>query len=341
MGTMLEKLRYFFSKKPVTLYFCATERCNSKCLQCNYWSKEHFASKELSLEEIKRIFTDLYNFGVRYVFLAGGEPLLRQDIDEVIKFMDVKGFKIVLSTNGILLNEERIKKLAGCKNLQVVFSLDSVHDKNYALIRGVNSLPKLKENIALTKKYFGAVKVNTVVSELNFSEVGEIMSYCKENDIYVSLYPYNGRYAHYAVNSSSMSYEKHTEDVVSLFKRLAQECQHEHHLAGFSLIYEQAADWLLGKEVGRCSAGRDFLFLDYNGVVRVCFHTLPPLGNLREQSMSEIFSNIDTPLIDACNKKTPCFFGCTRSIAIVRDNKWAFVKEALVTGKITKFLKHF
>lgn len=337
---MIEKLQYLFSKKPITLYFCATERCNSKCLQCNYWRKEHHTQQELTLDEIKSIFTDLYDFGVRYVFLAGGEALLRRDIEEIIAFMDAKRFQIILASNGMLLNEQKIKNLSKYKQLQIVFSLDSIDEKKFAIIRGINYLPKLKENLAFTKKYFGKVKVNAVVSNLNLKKIDEIIMYCKENDIYLSLYPYNESYASFAVHSDSMSYKQHTKEMHDLFKRLAKDCMKEQQLAGFSLIYEKTADWLMGKEIGRCAAGRDFLFLDYNGILRHCFYNHPVIGDLRNNKISEIFK-LDIELIDNCNKNTPCFFGCTRSIAIVRENKMALIREAIKTNKIFTFLKYF
>ena len=82
------------------------------------------------------------------------------------------------------------------------------------------------------------------------------------------------------------------------------------------------------------------IILASNGILRHCFHNHPPLGDLRKNKIKDIFT-LNTSLIDECNKKPPCFFGCTRSIAIVRENKLALILEAIKTNKLFTFVKYF
>ena len=336
----MDKFRYLFANKPLTLYYCITERCNSRCLQCSYWRKDHNVAKELTLEEIENIFTDLYDFGIRYVFIAGGEPLLRKDIWRVIGILSAIGFNVTLSTNGILLNGVSIKNLRKFKRLHIVISLDSIDRKTYRFLRGADELPVVLGNLALVKKHFGMAKVSVVISSLNYQHVDEIIQFCREKGYYASFYPYNAKHIMFASNTDLLAFDDKKEEMANVFKKLARLCLKERNIFGTSLIYSKAADWILDKEIGRCSAGYDFLYLGYDGTLYPCFGFLKPLGNLRQKKVKDIFV-IDKVGITKCNKFYPCFLGCTRAIAIVREHKWDVIKEAVFDRKIWTLVKAF
>ena len=69
--------------KPVLAIFEITLRCNSACGYCDLPLNE--GRYELSREEIKHVFADLYQSGVRHLFIQGGEPLLRQDLPDILE----------------------------------------------------------------------------------------------------------------------------------------------------------------------------------------------------------------------------------------------------------------
>ena len=67
-------------KRPLMVIFDVTKRCNSKCSMCSIWKHQSKPEEELTLKQIKRIFTELHDFGIKQVLLQGGAPLLRRDI---------------------------------------------------------------------------------------------------------------------------------------------------------------------------------------------------------------------------------------------------------------------
>jgi MoaA/NifB/PqqE/SkfB family radical SAM enzyme len=87
------------NRLPVDLML--TYRCNLKCNKC-YAPKE---GDEASLVSISKVIDKLYAIGIRRLVLTGGEPLVRQDISDILRFAKERGFEVYVSTNGIRLKE--------------------------------------------------------------------------------------------------------------------------------------------------------------------------------------------------------------------------------------------
>lgn len=81
-----------------------TERCNSRCTTCGYWKKEW--EDRISTEKAIDVIKQLKDLGVKRLRFTGGEPLLREDLFNILKEIDTLRFeKITLATNGILLDK--------------------------------------------------------------------------------------------------------------------------------------------------------------------------------------------------------------------------------------------
>ncbi len=98
------------------------QECNSNCTFCY----EHDKPRRLmSVAEIDQILLDLQDNDFRYLKLSGGEPLLRDDLNQIIQQAHLKGFKTQLATNGILLDKERLVELNNSGLNEVYISLGS------------------------------------------------------------------------------------------------------------------------------------------------------------------------------------------------------------------------
>lgn len=96
-----------------TAYLHVTNICNLNCIGCYSFDRTRNCSDKLSFDNIKYIVAQLAENGVRTITISGGEPLIRNDIVEIVKYMKEKaGIETVnLITNGTLYNEERLLKL--------------------------------------------------------------------------------------------------------------------------------------------------------------------------------------------------------------------------------------
>jgi len=107
-------------------------RCNLTCKHCYSISADTNFPGELSYEQVCTVMDDLKDFRVPVLILSGGEPLLRPDIYDIAKRAKAKGFYVGLSSNGTLIDENNIDKIAECDFNYVGVSLDGLgatHDK--------------------------------------------------------------------------------------------------------------------------------------------------------------------------------------------------------------------
>ena len=86
----MKKIKNYISNiifnKPRSVNFCITYRCNNRCSYCNLHS---FKTKEMKTNEIKQILNLFKKIGVRRIGFTGGEPLLREDIGDLIKMIEM------------------------------------------------------------------------------------------------------------------------------------------------------------------------------------------------------------------------------------------------------------
>jgi MoaA/NifB/PqqE/SkfB family radical SAM enzyme len=130
-------LRYKF---PVAMTFAVTYKCQCKCVHCS--AGKHFKKDvpELSTKEAKRVIDESLNLGISILAFTGGEPLLRDDIFELISHVDKRKAVPILFTNGQFLNEENSKKLAEAGLYSIFVSIDSPYPDEHDNLRGMPGL---------------------------------------------------------------------------------------------------------------------------------------------------------------------------------------------------------
>lgn len=172
--------------RPVkSLRISVTQKCNLKCLYCHKEGEDHNLSPyEITVKEIAKIAKICYENGVRKVKFSGGEPLLRDDLDKILKslppFDDVS-----MTTNGLLL-KKRIHDLQGLNRVNI--SLDTLDSETYRNITG-GKLDKVLEGIdAALKAGLTPVKLNMVVMDgINDHEIGDMINYVRGKEMVLQL----------------------------------------------------------------------------------------------------------------------------------------------------------
>ncbi|MBS1201861.1 MAG: nirJ, partial [Chromatiaceae bacterium] len=87
-------------------------RCNLTCRHCYSTSADKAFAGELSTAEITSVMEDLRAFGVPVLILSGGEPLMRPDLFDLALHAKSLGFYLALSTNGTLIDEALVPRIA-------------------------------------------------------------------------------------------------------------------------------------------------------------------------------------------------------------------------------------
>ena len=145
------EIEYFdFSKNdiqiPLEVYFDYTTVCNMRCQHC--YNRENLNQYTMQEDMIKKIFADMKALGIRRVHLAGGEPLIFEDLLKV--YIDAaydNGIVTSIATNGVLLTKEISEYLCSKEVVSVSISLDGYDKKSYEEIRGDGNWEKAVKGI--------------------------------------------------------------------------------------------------------------------------------------------------------------------------------------------------
>lgn len=151
--------------KPTSCTLMITNRCNLKCVMCKQW-RECSDKEELNTEDWKRILMDLKKNGISNLHFTGGEPLLRKDLTELISYAAQSGFIVGLTTNGVLLEKDKLEAFVRAGLRSIAISMDAVSE-DYDRIRGMpNLFEKVKETVSLVSGIRGQ---GTIDAYINFT----------------------------------------------------------------------------------------------------------------------------------------------------------------------------
>ncbi|MCC7573821.1 MAG: radical SAM protein [Candidatus Methanofastidiosum sp.] len=303
--------------RPFLVVFNLTRRCNSICPMCSIWKTPSKLKEELTLEEIESIFKDLKSYGAKHVFIQGGEPLLRKDILQIIETLINIGLNPTLITNGLLLNEEIASKIAKLK-CNVSISLDSLDEKKYKKIRGVDKLPLLLNNIeqcGKIKNKKGMWHIISTISKINYDEVIALFNFSKNNGFKFNAYPYNYSHCHSSAYDEEMSYDDNPKIIIDAFKKLSLLSKKE-GLIFDKLIYDESIKYLEGNYCAPCDAMKKSIILTEKGEIAPCLE-FKPSTSLKEMGIKQALKEMDYSIVKKCYMETPCFYGCTRGSGII------------------------
>ena len=120
---------------PYMAEFDITYRCNCRCRMCQRWNDPRRES--LTLSDYRRLAAEFKGLAVHQISIAGGEPLVRPDVFEIIGAFAEAGLSVNLCTNGMLL--ERLRdRVAACGATCVTVSLDGATAETHDAIRGID-----------------------------------------------------------------------------------------------------------------------------------------------------------------------------------------------------------
>lgn len=291
-------IRNLLQGRPLLAVFQACLRCNSACGYCNLPLNE--GRYEMTREEIRRVFTGLYKDGLRFVFLQGGEPLLRRDLPEIIDDLAELGFFITLITNGTRFTRPLLARLAQHR-VTVSVSLDTLDRERYRQIRGADQLDQVLEGIALLREYPHQKCLICIVSELNRADVPAVVRFATGQGVMPVVGAYHWEVGLYGKKDLTLVYER--QQASAAFQQLLD----DQLIPPGSLkrFTEDNIQWLQGRDLEPCDAGQYSIAIDASGNVSPCL-SLPVSGNLLASSLSEVLAGFDRESIASCSRKSSC-----------------------------------
>lgn len=130
-----------------------THRCNFKCLMCAPLPHVSKSESEFDRDKWKSVIAQIGELGIGDIHFTGGEPLLREDLCELIRYAKDLKFNVGVTTNGSLLTKAFLEKLISAGLGSMAISIDAL-GKDYENIRGVpNFYAKTEEALKLLSRY--------------------------------------------------------------------------------------------------------------------------------------------------------------------------------------------
>lgn len=306
LSQLTRPLMNLIRERPLVAVFEVCLRCNSSCGYCDLPLNQ--GRYEMYREEIRRIFTSLYKDGLRFLFIQGGEPLVRKDLPEILEDLVEIGFSVTLITNGTLLRPSIVSRLAALP-LNLSVSLDTLNRERYAEIRGADQLPLVLEGLRSLADYPHPKFLTCIVSERNQNDVVDVVRFARKQGFIPIVGAYHWDIGRYGKKDLTLQYQRTT--AIKTFETVLQSGLMPRGY--FRQYLRDNIQWLKGESLTPCDAGRYSIAIDASGNVAPCL-AHESAGNLLESSLATILDNFDREQIRTCSDQSSCNLLCSRLV---------------------------
>lgn len=291
LGAIL-KIKVSRGRVPLAVRFQLTNRCTLQCKYCNLW---HTKVEEISTQQVIDILDKLAELGTKRISFSGGEPLLREDISEIIDYCWKKGIYPEMNCNGTLV-PRLIKAIQNLDFLKL--SLDGpeeIHD----LVRGKGSYKKViaaADAAYRNKINFGFA---TTLTKHNIDSINHVLVVAERYNTIVAFQPLK-QFCHGVSNFEELApaQDRFKRAISKLIIEKKVGNRHmRNSLAGLWHIY----NWPRYEKL-KCWAGWIFCVIDTNGDLYPCDRISYglPLPNCIELGVEEAINRLPEVHCNGC-----------------------------------------
>ncbi|MDD5290962.1 MAG: radical SAM protein [Patescibacteria group bacterium] len=319
---------------PSFITYLVTWRCNGRCVFCDVWKKKPAVSEELSIAEIKKIFSQFKKIDV--LRLSGGEPFLRNDFADVINTIDevCSPAMIHITTNGVLTEPiiKTMKAIKPLRKINIKISIDNVgekHDETRGVPGAYNkAIETIKELVKLRRETYFQIGVNqAIINEEGIDSFFELKKVLAELDI--ALHPmiaYDTKNSLYSdgsldKNKNEVAFKIFGKFSTSGLKRFLKILsEHAKEIKDFKgrIVERYQIKGLYNRLIEKknipnpkCMALNKHLRILPNGDIPVCLFNGDVVGNLRKEKFKDIWFGEKIKSSRSWVKKCPgCWQGC-------------------------------
>ena len=260
-----------------------TYRCNSRCHMCNTWEFPSKREQEIGIDIYSKLPL------MKTVNVTGGEPFLREDLEDIVDVLKKKTKRLVISSNGYFT--ERILKLFGRhRDLGIRISLEGLPKANDELRgipdcfdKGIRTLIELHD-LGVRDIGFGIT-----ISDRNAKDMIELYHLAKIMDLeFATAAVHNSFYFHKYDNK----FEKPEVAIEELKKLIAEMLKSQKIKEWFRAYFNYGLiNYIKGNpRLLPCQMGCDSFFLDPHGQIFPCNVMEESLGNLTQMSFQDIWN---------------------------------------------------
>ncbi len=274
----------FFTHRFIHCNLQITYRCNFKCQICDFWKTEHDPAKELTVDQIRLIGKKLNCLGTLIISLAGGEPLAREDIFDIITILNQENHFPILITNGWYVNESLAKDILRAGLQEISVSVDYLDPQKHDAQRGqpgsweraIRALELLQKSRTDRRN---RVHMISVLMDDNLEEVEGLIRLSRDLGVtyMINLYSWNR-----GTKTPRLPGQHVTAHLLELKARYPEFVTLTSYIEKLDSAIEHGG-------IGNCQAGRLLMNIDHLGQVARCTETLDePVGNILHDDVEVI-----------------------------------------------------
>lgn len=285
-----------------SIYFAVTRKCNMSCKFCTMNSGPDVSTeKDLTLSEIKAILIpQIEKLSPNKIVITGGEPLVRNNIEEILKVLSdrFEKRKIILQTNGLLLNKEKLDAIANYIGVLEI-SIENIFESP-------NLLRKMQTVFEAAGMYDILLSLSFVVDDKSLKYLTQAIDVCEK---------YNAALTIRIVSLLGRAREENADDQVLKEKNILKT-----YLTVLDYIIENnyyssnvAKTFISTPRVGSsCGAFGKIMSLRQDGDVYMCSNFKAQrycLGNIRTESLNDILIKLQENLkLEGYQKEFRCTY---------------------------------
>jgi MoaA/NifB/PqqE/SkfB family radical SAM enzyme len=264
--------RSLVPNKPHHAQWLITRKCNYRCRGCNVWGEQD--QQELSASEVKKGLDILRDLGIVEIVFSGGDPLMREDIGEILDYAS-RSFVTTVYDNGSIAG----KKVESLRNVDfVALSIDSLDPAKMDFIKGVKgSLENALKSVDILQKEGINVAVTPTISQMNLDEIVDITNFFTQKGIPVwyCLYSYDlstdvnqlfriGKSMDEFVIKDNEAMVRLCDSLIEMKKKNRRILMTTKLIKALRSLYQE------NRRTWKCHALKDFFIVDHKGRIGGC-----------------------------------------------------------------------
>lgn len=294
----------YLKKRAFSISFEVTRSCNARCKHCHLRGIIPDEVRATPAEYAQRC----REFKPVVTMVSGGEPLLRNDLDEIIKALkgEGKALHTTLTTNGSLLTKKKYESLREAGVDLFSLSLDYPDDRqdDFRGIPGLlNKIVRLLEEINHLEDK--AITFSCVVQRENFRDLFEMAEFARQWGVQLNLSTYTWLRTN---KKEYMIPENELSDLEDMIARLREHKKKYNTIIASDYTFQKMVEYFKNQYVGNCRAGEKFLIVNPDATLSACGLHLGNYSSQREiiddfiknntcgNCMTSIRANTEKPL---------------------------------------------
>jgi MoaA/NifB/PqqE/SkfB family radical SAM enzyme len=303
---------------PVVTNFAITPKCPCNCWHCSF--SDRSKQDVLSFDQLQKAISEVQDLGTSVIGLTGGEPLLRDDLEDIIASIDKRSMPLIFTT-GYELTRKRVKNLKKAGLEIPVISLDhykpEIHDKGR---RNSGIFDYALKAIKLFQDEGFYVAVSFVPDKPLVSdkqEIFKVIEFFKDigiNDMRLTSPILSGKLI-------SKPEEKLSDENVKTIFEIQKICT---RTKGYPGVF--AYDFFESEKYYGCGAGFNYMFIDSQGNVCPCDFTMLSFGNIIDRSVRDIWEETSQHFF---RPGPECYANVSNDVIFSKRTKeWPLKKQA-------------